>query len=154
MDEFRIGVQKCREAILTAIGHRSATQIEDFNEILPLIVEMDELQRAKKEHCCIRPGSSQHKKKPSKLKAPSKARQKWVAREVLNRMYFDKKYLKKFLNRPDVQSEQGSSFMLRGHATEALNYLKIRERFWRDQNPMYARKMGLNYNDNVRNKHA
>lgn len=149
MDGFRIGVQKSRQAIFQAIGDCKATQIEDLDEILPLMIEMHALINAKEIHCCIRPGSDNHKKKPTKLKKPSKSRQHWVAREILGSMYFDKKYLTRLLNRPDVKSEQGLSHLLRGHATEALNYLKIRERFWRQQKPIYSRKIGLNFNNNM-----
>lgn len=44
--------------------------------------------------------------------------------------------------------ESGSE-VLRDSAREALNYLEIREQFWRQQNPMYARKVGLNFNNDV-----
>jgi len=65
-------------------------------------------------------------------------------------MYFDKDYLTKFLSRPDITGDQqGAASDLRENAAEALNYLEVREEFWRQQNPMYARKNGLNLNDKV-----
>jgi hypothetical protein len=66
-------------------------------------------------------------------------------------MYFDKDYLTKFLTRPGVLNDQGASGELRENAAEALNYLEIREEFWRQQNPMYARKSRLNLNNKVSN---
>ena len=58
----------------------------------------------KQEHCCIRPATDEsdimRKRAGGKLKATSKARARWVAREILGQMYFDKDYLTKFLNRP------------------------------------------------------
>jgi tetratricopeptide (TPR) repeat protein len=47
MEGFRIGVQKCQEAIRIAIGDQSATQIEDLDEILPLIEEMEAMKNRK-----------------------------------------------------------------------------------------------------------
>ena len=44
MEGFRIGVQKCQEAIRIAIGDHSATQIEDLDEIIPLMEEMEALR--------------------------------------------------------------------------------------------------------------
>jgi len=64
-------------------------------------------------------------------------------------MYNDKKYLKDVLLRPDIKSEQQASGKIRTLANEALGFLNIREHFWRQQKPMYARKFGLNFNDNV-----
>lgn len=84
-----------------------------------------------------------------KLKPKSKARERWVAREVLGSMFLDMEYLKKFLRRPDIKADHGSAPFLRQNAHEALNYLKIREAFWKQQNPMYSRKYGLNFNNNV-----
>jgi hypothetical protein len=46
-------------------------------------------------------------------------------------------------------NHQTGSETLRNSATEALKYLEIREHFWRQQNPMYARKVGLNFNNDV-----
>ncbi|CAG7641536.1 unnamed protein product [Allacma fusca] len=153
VETFRIGIQKSQEAIRRAIGDRSATQIEDLEQVLPLIEDLEALANLKQEHCCIRPATNESellgRKAGSKLKPPSKARSRWVAREILGQMYFDKDYLTKFLHRPDIQSDQGSSQELRSNATEALNYLEIREQFWRQQNPMYARKQGLNFNNNM-----
>ncbi|CAG7687442.1 unnamed protein product [Allacma fusca] len=167
VENFRIGIQKSQEAIRRAIGDRSATQIEDLDQILPLIDELEASANLKMESggssipnesdgvgannasaggggdAAMRSGG----RIGSKHKTPSKSRARWVAREVLGQMYFDKDYLTKFLLRPDIRSDQGASQELRSNATEALNYLEIREQFWRQQNPMYARKQGLNFNN-------
>jgi tetratricopeptide (TPR) repeat protein len=39
-EEFRIGINKCQEAIRRAIGERQATQIEDLDVILPKLEEL------------------------------------------------------------------------------------------------------------------
>ena len=44
LEYFRIGVQKCHETILTAIGDKSGTQIEDFDDIIPVIEQMEALK--------------------------------------------------------------------------------------------------------------
>ena len=48
LEYFRIGVQKCHDSILTAIGDKSGTQIEDFDDIIPLIIEMESLKNGKR----------------------------------------------------------------------------------------------------------
>lgn len=69
---------------------------------------------------------------------------------MLGELYLDKHYLSKFLRRDDVKHEASASGnSLRNHAREALNYLSIREDFWRQMNPMYTKKEGLNYNNKV-----
>ena len=48
VDGFRIGIQKAEEALRTSIALRSATQIEDFDSILPLIKEeLDSMNNSK-----------------------------------------------------------------------------------------------------------
>lgn len=115
--------------------------------------------------------------KGGKKKALSKARARWVDREVLGVLQHDKNYLTQFLKRPgsafsytlilfyfciqstmlqfrslkniDIAGNQSGSDNLKTSANEALKFLDIRENFWRQQNPMYARKVGLNFNNDV-----
>ena len=75
-----------------------------------------------------------------KLKTESRIQSNWIAREVLGQIYSDKNYLTKFLKRSEIQKDQDTAHELRFNANEALNYLQVREKFWRQQNPMYARK--------------
>jgi len=44
----------------------------------------------------------------------------------------------------DVKEQMGNSEALRENAKEALKYLESREKFWRQQNPLYARKTTAN----------
>lgn len=44
MEGFRIGIQKCTDAIIRAIGDKAATQIEDFYDILPLVEQVEALK--------------------------------------------------------------------------------------------------------------
>ncbi|ODN01080.1 Tetratricopeptide repeat protein 25 [Orchesella cincta] len=152
-EEFRVGINKSQDAIRRAIGDRQATQIEDLDVILPKIEEMEAALRGNQEHCCVLASENEGELK-RKLnvgkKSLSKARARWVDREVLGVLQQDKDYLTKFLKRPDIMGDQQSgSEVLRDNAKEALNYLEIREQFWRQQNPMYARKVGLNFNNDM-----
>jgi len=73
-----------------------------------------------------------------------------VDKEVLGPLQEDKIYLEKFLRRPDIKGDtQASSEGLRNSANEALKYLEIRKFFWRQQNPVYASKIGLNFNNDI-----
>lgn len=154
-EEFRIGINKSQDAIRRAIGDRQATQIEDLDKILPKIEEMQAAAMGNLEHCCVLASENEGDLKRKQLsnkgkRGLSKARARWVDREVLGVLQQDKDYLTKFLKRPDIVGDQQSgSEVLRDNAREALNYLEIREQFWRQQNPMYARKVGLNFNNDM-----
>jgi len=91
-----------------------------------------------------------------KLKPSSKTRCRRVSREVLGQIYLDKEYLAKFLILPELQRDSGTSAAveLRENALEALEYIQIREEFWRQQNPIYARKPGLTLSKKVGNGNA
>lgn len=52
IDVFRIGIQKCQESIRTAILDHSGTQIEDLEDVIPLIKAMDALDN--RNHHCIK----------------------------------------------------------------------------------------------------
>ncbi|OXA59227.1 tetratricopeptide repeat protein 25 [Folsomia candida] len=151
-EEFRVGINKCQEAIRRAIGERQATQIEDLEVILPQIDEINNTEKGNAGHCCVldRASEIELRKKGIKKNVTSKARARWVDREVLGVLQQDKDYLTKFLKRPDIEgNHQSGSDSLRTSAKEALKYLEIREQFWRMQNPMYSRKVGLNFNNDM-----
>ncbi|OXA50583.1 Tetratricopeptide repeat protein 25 [Folsomia candida] len=151
-EEFRVGVNKAKDAIVTAIGDQQATQIEDLDTVLPQIDEINAANRGP-EHCCVLSSLNEMKQsqqKSRKANALTFARSRWVDREILGVLQQDKDYLTKFLKRPDIHGDaQSSSEGLRGKANEALNYLEIRQKFWRQQNPMYARKIGLTFNNDM-----
>lgn len=105
------------------------------------------------EHCSVL-AADEHKAhshpRSKKANALSFARSRWVDRETMGILQQDKDYLTKFLKRPDIRGDaQNSSEGLRNDANEALKYLEIRQDFWRQQNPMYSRKIGLNFNNDM-----
>lgn len=80
-----------------------------------------------------------HNNSGTKLKKEHTNQSNRIAREVLGQIYSDKDYFTKFLKRSEIQKDQDTAYELRHNAKEALNYLQVREKFWRQQNPIYAR---------------
>lgn len=129
MDGFRIGIQKCQEAIRRAIGDKTATSIPNLDKVLPLIQELEDTKS--------RMGSKEKKQveedpDDSLLKniaryklgenvqlstlAQTKVKQRLITRELMGQLYLDKTYLKKFVNRP------GKNYNL-GHNLQTLTSL-------------------------------
>ncbi|XP_035704719.1 tetratricopeptide repeat protein 25 isoform X2 [Folsomia candida] len=154
MECFRIGVQKSQDAIKRAIGSRTATQMSNLDEILSIIEELQESKRkavstCKDEDLLVNILRRRFGDKTISLtKAQSKQKNQWITREVLGQMYMDHQYLAKFIHRSDVKQQMGHAEELRETAKDGLNYLENREKFWRQQNPLYSRKMMANVINN------
>lgn len=109
-DGFRIGIQKCQEAIKRAIGDKSATNIPDLDTVLPLIQEFDdakaripEEEKKTKSDDDVLKKIVKHKE-DFKMSSPQemKVKEKLITRELMGQLYLDKSYLKKFVNRPGM----------------------------------------------------
>lgn len=84
------------------------------------------------------------------LETPSARRSRWVSKEVLGQIHLDKEYFARFLKLSEREQQVvPAAAELRENAAEAMEYIQIREEFWRRQNPIYARKPGLNFNPRV-----
>lgn len=107
-DGFRIGIQKCQEAICRAIGSKTATNIPNLEVVLPLIQEFDEVKSR------MTPEETKDKNDDQVLKnivkykdnfhlsspQDTKVKSRLITRELMGQLYLDKSYLKKFVNRP------------------------------------------------------
>lgn len=116
-DGFRIGIQKCQEAIKRAIGDKSATTIPNLDSVLPLIQEFDETKAR------LAAEEKQDKNDEKMLKhlvryknefvvsSPQEAKVKgrMITRELMGQLYLDKAYLKKFVNRPGITDKMLSA---------------------------------------------
>ncbi|CAL8116483.1 unnamed protein product [Orchesella dallaii] len=143
MDGFRIGIQKSQEAIRRAIGDKSATAIPNLDTVLPLIQEFESAKARLGDECreeVVLKNIAKYRLGDKQL-TDGKVKSKLITRELMGQLYLDKSYLTKFVKRPEeVINQQGLAKGLREEACEALKYLESREKFWRQQNPLYSRK--------------
>lgn len=54
---------------------------------------------------------------------------------MLGELCVDKEYLEKLLKHPDLVRGDTNSENISNHANEAVNFLKKRQEFWRQQRP-------------------
>ncbi|KAJ3332050.1 Tetratricopeptide repeat protein 25 [Blyttiomyces sp. JEL0837] len=144
LDEFRLGIQKAREAIDNSIGNP-----RDYKFQAPTGVRL--IQQATtggQPH--ITAGSvmaSGMAAKPSAISPAALGRDgskkeppstDKTAKQLLGELYADKEYLELLLNDKDfVNNPNDDIYSL---VSDALNYLETRTEFWRQQKPIYARR--------------
>jgi len=142
LQEFRLGIQKCQEAINNSIGSPSSVKLEATGD-LSYFYKEDEDQKKKKQ--------KQQQKGYTKLNAPQKKEERKerqrpqdnsntkTTKELLGQLYRDKEYLEKLFDGLSQSNTQTDEY-IKGRACDGLVYLNVRSDFWRQQNPMYARK--------------
>lgn len=107
-DGFRIGIQKCQEAIRRAIGDKSATSIPNLDTVLPMIQEFEDTKTRLGPECkeeVILKNIARYKGGDGihlSSAADTKAKSRMITRELMGQLYLDKVYLKKFITRPGM----------------------------------------------------
>merc|ERR1711953_294301 len=124
LDQFRLGIQKCQEAIENSVGGPSVIEL-DPNVELPIKTEQPMDFRQKRNH-----------KETIKKVASDKA-----AKTLLGELYVDRQYLEQ-LSRDEtlIKDENGKCESILELINTGIKYLDTRTDFWRQQKPMYTRK--------------
>ncbi|KAI8924809.1 hypothetical protein BC831DRAFT_463705 [Entophlyctis helioformis] len=151
LDEFRLGIQKAREAIDNSIGNP-----KDYKFQPPpgarLVVTVPTGSAGAGGHghaknAGIATGvwvSTKTTSGPGFSSAGSKEGTKTekTVKQLLGELYADKEYLEEFLNDKGMACALGTQPQRGGAGTSrrALKYLDTRTEFWRQQKPIYARK--------------
>lgn len=124
LDQFRLGIQKCQEAIENSVGSPAAIQLDPDVE-LP-VTDVQPLDFRQKRH---------HKETVKKV-ASDKA-----AKTLLGELYVDRQYLEQLSNDETLtKDENGKSESILELINAGIKYLDTRTDFWRQQKPMYTRK--------------
>lgn len=129
LDEFRLGIQKAREAIDNSIGNRKSCKLENIasqEEAAPF---------GGSSHSAPKNGKRQQMTSSAKRDAQPASSDKTV-KQLLGELYADKEYLQKLTNDNDFVASNGQ---IGGLVASGLNYLESRAEFWRQQKPLYAR---------------
>lgn len=124
VDDFRLGIQKAKEAINNAIGDPKEHKIKVPKGGLGV-------DKRKSPRYMAAFYSSEDAKKEQEIKDRHE-------KQLLGELHEDKKYLKHFLE--DEESVNHSNERLKTLVSATLNYLDSRIEFWRQQKPIYARK--------------
>ena len=140
MDEFRIGIQKSREAIENSIGNPKECRINVPQKLKRYLNEKAVARLAAIEAANV----SGNNKRGSVLNVDFSSPYNYAGSlnpslesKLLGELHEDKIYLeglladKDFIDFPDEQINQ--------FVSDGLRYIKTRVEFWRQQNPLYAR---------------
>jgi len=124
LDQFRLGIQKCQEAIENSVGSPAAITL-DPNVALPVKTKEPVDFRSKRQTPVA-----------SKRVASDKA-----AKTLLGELYVDRQYLEQ-LSKDEtlIKNENGKSESILELISAGIKYLDTRTDFWRQQKPMYTRK--------------
>ncbi|XP_043480078.1 outer dynein arm-docking complex subunit 4-like isoform X2 [Leptopilina heterotoma] len=150
-DQFRLGVQKAKEAIQNILG----------NTVLPIPeqsqLEAEDSEKDSRPKTCIsssknsftesnssRQESRQSRQELSEKESASKNQSKRIRSQtsklrnsepnLLGQLNVDKKYLQNLLKCPDIKAaNQDSAKHITVHAEEGISFLKSRQEFWRQQ---------------------
>lgn len=139
-EEFKLGIQKSEEAIDNAIGSNAKVKLENKGD-LSFFAKQDETKKTNK-------GYSKPTTQAARAQQPAVNRGKnpkssgnseKTVKQLLGELYADKEYLEKLMG--DQGFIHGSSSkQIYDLVQEGLDYLHTRIDFWRQQEPLYARK--------------
>ncbi|GFS07544.1 tetratricopeptide repeat protein 25 [Elysia marginata] len=137
LQEFRLGIQKCEEAIDNSIGSPNSVQLEASGD-LSYFYKVDDKKGQQKGYTKI--GQPQKKEEKKERQRPRDSANSKTTKELLGQLYQDKEYLEKLFDGLSSSGPTQSDSYIKGRACDGLEYLNNRSDFWRQQKPMYARK--------------
>ncbi|NWS78107.1 TTC25 protein, partial [Crotophaga sulcirostris] len=133
LEEFRLGIEKCQEAINNCIGSPSSVKLEN-KEGLCFISRQAESKKANQK---LQMNLTKDQKR---TKNQEPARNPKIERQLLGELYADKAYLEKLLKDKDLmESITKQGIKVADLVRSGISYLEKRSEFWRQQNPIYAR---------------
>ncbi|KAH9512469.1 Tetratricopeptide repeat protein 25, partial [Bulinus truncatus] len=130
--EFRLGIQKAREAIINCVGTPDRVKLNTTGD-LSFFHAQDEKKKRKVF------GSSCVRRPPQVIRrTKEKSNNEMTIRQMLGELYGDRQYLEKLLKETDNTSLTGKR--INRLVQEGLSYLDTMTEFWQQVKPMYARK--------------
>ncbi|XP_067633437.1 outer dynein arm-docking complex subunit 4 isoform X2 [Eurosta solidaginis] len=129
LSTFRLGVQKAQEAIENTIGRSSTRSISTTSNKSNLAATKYKINNKK----CQK--SIKQAVRPKLSNAEMERRN---ARKLLGELCIDKEYLENLLKHPDLVRADTNTENISTYAKEAVDFLKKRQEFWRQQRPCTA----------------
>ncbi|XP_060553247.1 outer dynein arm-docking complex subunit 4-like isoform X7 [Ruditapes philippinarum] len=158
LQEFRLGIQKCQEAINNSIGQPESVKLEANKGDMSYFYKQEEEQKAKDLEKLQKKQADKEAKKQQKTSyskpiakkeerkerdAPKGSADAKTVKQLLGELYGDKEYLEKLLKDQSLTGNSKRNDMsreIKDKVCDGLEYLYKRADFWRQQKPMYARK--------------
>ncbi|EDQ91789.1 uncharacterized protein MONBRDRAFT_542, partial [Monosiga brevicollis MX1] len=143
MAQFRLGVQKAREAIETAIGDTRRCQLSSEGDLTlyhDFVAEQEaaRIARNKRGGKKVATMAAPSRRRPDAHRARSGKKPTSNVKQLLGELYTDREYLENLLADPSLKLGEGTS--VKSLAKNGIQYLDKRTEFWRQQKPMYVRK--------------
>uniref|UniRef100_A0A0C9QNC0 Outer dynein arm-docking complex subunit 4 n=1 Tax=Fopius arisanus TaxID=64838 RepID=A0A0C9QNC0_9HYME len=146
-DQFRLGVQKAKEAIQNILGDNSvpikidpAARVEEINKTeaakIPANLEIpeDPTPAGKEPERPVSADKTLSESSGDRRRFSSQSKRKSNCPNLLGQLNVDKKYLQDLLKCPDVKAaHQESAQHITKYAEEGISFLKNRQEFWRQQ---------------------
>uniref|UniRef100_A0A8B9FEN1 Outer dynein arm-docking complex subunit 4 n=1 Tax=Amazona collaria TaxID=241587 RepID=A0A8B9FEN1_9PSIT len=130
LHKFRLGIEKCQEAIINCIGAPSSVKLENKGNLCFVSKQAECKQKVQ-----IKLAKNQ---KWTKNQKP--VRNPKTERELLGELYADKAYLEKLLHDKDLmESSTQQGVKVKDLVLGGISYLETRSEFWQQQKPIYAR---------------
>lgn len=136
LQEFRLGIQKCQEAIDNSIGSPSSVKLEATGDLSYFYKEDEKMKQQQNKFSISKTQKKEERKERQRPKEGSNTK---TTKELLGQLYRDKEYLEKLFDSLSSNNSRTDDF-IKGRACDGLEYLNVRSDFWRQQKPMYARK--------------
>ncbi|KAJ1135848.1 hypothetical protein NDU88_002277 [Pleurodeles waltl] len=141
LQQFRLGIQKAREAIINSVGSPESVTLENTGNLLFLSKQEESKQAQMK--LPVKPVKKDLKKdfRQLQLEKEELEKKEKKIRQLLGELYIDKAYLETLLNDEDlVKGNVRGGIRLKDLIMSGITYLDTRTNFWRQQKPIYARE--------------
>ncbi|XP_059167775.1 outer dynein arm-docking complex subunit 4-like isoform X2 [Physella acuta] len=131
--DFRLGIQKAREAIINCVGTPDRVKLNTTGDLSFFAAQEEKSKKGKgaSQPCFKRPQVVTKKKK-------EKAGNETTIKQMLGELYGDRRYLERLLQDTDNQTITGKRIIR--IVQDSLSYLNTKTEFWQQLKPMYARK--------------
>ncbi|XP_053944682.1 outer dynein arm-docking complex subunit 4 isoform X1 [Cuculus canorus] len=131
--KFRLGIEKCQEAIINCIGSPSSVRLEN-KEGLCFISKQAESRKANQKLQIKLTKDEKRTKNQVPVRNPK------AQRQFLGEFYADKAYLENLLKDKDLmESRTKQGIKVADLVLSGISYLETHSEFWQQQNPIYAR---------------
>ncbi|XP_071101077.1 outer dynein arm-docking complex subunit 4-like [Haliotis cracherodii] len=138
LQEFRLGIQKSQEAINNSIGTPESVKLETTGDLSYFYKQEEKQKQQQQSRGYSKPQQKKEDKK--ERKRPQSSTNSKTTKELLGELFADKEYLEKLYDGMTATNATNTTDFIKEKACDGLEYLGIREDFWRQQKPMYARK--------------
>ncbi|XP_077171428.1 outer dynein arm-docking complex subunit 4 isoform X2 [Paroedura picta] len=135
LQKFKLGIQKCQEAIENSVGSPSSVKLENRGDLCFLSRQAESKKAKQKLQVKFPPKDVRYGTRQQEPVRNAK-----TERQLLGELYVDKAFLEKLLKDEDLiksTTKQGVTVGQLIH--EGLSYLDTRTDFWQQQKPIYAR---------------